>query len=126
MVLPLRVGFAEESAQFVANSMRRIRLGQCVKDISVEEFPFNRISNVPGAYGRTYKISLQFYSINEYPADATITKKELSDCMKNEFWHKFNYSLKHDLRRQSADLTTKFVAKVSPHNFALRSRGIHR
>ena len=113
MILPLRVGLAEKSAQELANSLRRIRMGECFKDLYVEEFPVSRVDELPGGWGRTYRVTMEFHPIEKYPEEAGISWTDLESCFRNEFAPKFIAALKQELRRIERLESEDVISKVN-------------
>lgn len=113
MNLPLRVGFVEESAQRLANKLRRIRLGECIKDMYVREFPVCKVESLAGGYGRKYEVVLEFHPIEEYPPEACITWKELENACEDEFIPKFQSAVKRELKRMEKIARDNSITKVS-------------
>lgn len=67
MTLPLREDKAAGDAQVLANRMRKLRLAETLKGITVEETPVSRVDGAVGAYGRKYRVQMQFYEPTKYP-----------------------------------------------------------
>jgi DNA-directed RNA polymerase I subunit RPA1 len=97
MTLPLRKGATDEDAARLAARMRRLRLAECLKGVSVAETPVARTAD--GGYGRVYRARLELWGAREYPREAGVTWEALADALRGAFCARLKAEVGRAMRR---------------------------
>lgn len=87
LTIPLRPGRTAADAALIANRMRKLRLAECLKGLSVVEVPFagGGAAGVGGGFQRAYRVRLQFHPIDRYPKEAELCWSDLAGCFRDAF-----------------------------------------
>lgn len=61
MTLPVLPEMGATEAQVLANRMRRLKLAECLSNITVVERPVAKVPSLAEGFGRAYEVTLHFF-----------------------------------------------------------------
>ncbi|KXZ53087.1 hypothetical protein GPECTOR_8g79 [Gonium pectorale] len=101
MTLPLLPGLGSAAAHVLANRMRRLRLAECLSGITVDESPVARVPGLPEGFGRSYRVTLHFFSPSQYPPEAKLGFAELVTVFRGIFSRRLQLEVEKEARRKA-------------------------
>eukprot|EP00892_Ulva_mutabilis_P000087 jgi/Ulvmu1/10079/UM006_0026.1 len=111
MTLPLRKGKRDKDAHRLAAQMRKLRLAECLKELSVEQAPV-----VIGSAGvrREYTIHLGFHDMEAYPEQTGLTWQELKATVAGGFAWEVERAVVRHFKRAAFNPEIDSVAVTGP------------
>jgi len=110
--LPMRQGSGMAEAQQLAVGLKRIMLGEALKNMVVEENVVAKTPDTAFGRGRAYTVILQFHPPAAYPAEFGIKFKSLEACVCDQYRPRLQAAVKAEIRRQSGSAKFDVITSV--------------
>ncbi|KAL6757628.1 hypothetical protein V8C86DRAFT_3135173 [Haematococcus lacustris] len=99
MTVPLKTGCTASDAHVLAARMRRLRLAECLAGISLREYPCVMLES-SGSYGRSYTITLRFFSPDQFPPESGLSWLELVAVFKSAFASRLKTEIDKEVKKK--------------------------